>query len=128
MAGKGTVRVAWDETDGFVEVTFDNVVLETDADVAWLREELIARYQTFDGPFDCLIGLDGLRLERDAVRAFGEMRGELTNQFFASSRRYGGGRLVKTAVLTSGVLYDADRDIFATRQEAVRDLRASRGQ
>jgi len=126
VTDRGTVTVTWDETHRFAELTFDGVVLESEADVAWLRQELVGHYESFERPFDALICLDGLRLDREAVRAFGEMRADLTNTYFNSSRRYGGGRVVQTAVLTSSVLYDAGRDMFSSRDDAIRDLLESR--
>jgi hypothetical protein len=119
-------RFTLDPLHGFVEASFTNYILRTEADVIAWRAEVERELGRFGRKVDLLINLDGLAVKPSASRAFGVNRAAVLTQFTNISVRYGGDLATQTTVFTTAVRDGADANVYPTREAAVAALLEAR--
>lgn len=111
-----------DARRGFVEATFEGVVLATEDDVARWEKAVRAELAAFGGKVVLLINLDELQVRARAARAFGEARAGVLADHVERSFRYGGDGWTRTSINTSRVIYGADSNLYESREVALEAL------
>lgn len=120
------LRFTLDPEHGFVEASFRDYVLRTEADVLAWRAIVEREFARFGRKVDLLINLDGLVVKPSAARAFGVNRAAVLAQFTTHSVRYGGDLSTKTTVFTTAVQDGADANVYPSREAAVAALLEAR--
>ncbi|MBN1959389.1 MAG: hypothetical protein JW841_00455 [Deltaproteobacteria bacterium] len=106
-----------------VTMTFNNCVISSSDDAIEFMKVMTIHMQRHKTPADVLIDYSGLVVKASAASKFGSERAEFGRRFFQRSYRYNVENASSRSVLyTSKVIYGAETNICATREEALNAL------
>ena len=112
------IRFRYVAADDVVLAEFENVNVETAADVARWEREVDERLASFGRKLDLIINLDGLKIHPRTSRDFGRARAQVLGKHAHASYRFGGDGPTRVSINTSSVLDQADANLYATYEEA----------
>jgi hypothetical protein len=128
----GEMICSYDAKYDVVTLAFENVVLETEADVAWWMQSCDAFWKRFDvgkpahERKDLLVDMAGLVVKPAVAAAWNAARARLVAKYLRNTYRYGGERRTVTAVHLGQVLQKVDGTFYVDREEALAALLADR--
>jgi hypothetical protein len=122
---------AWNDV---VILSYKDLVLETDADVAWFEQECEEFWRRFHdstdecrrGPKDLLVDLGGIQVKPAVAGAWNMVRERMVQKHLRKTYRFGGERRTLTAIHLGEVLQKTDGTTFANREQAFAALLADR--
>ncbi len=112
---------------GIIEFIFDGCALETEDDVYDFFTAFRQKLDVFPAPRDCVICLDGLQVAPDVRPLYSHERASIARTCYRYSARYAGSPVIRIAVLTSAIRYQADATLYETREEAFAAILMRRG-
>jgi hypothetical protein len=126
-------RMIW-HYDGFRDVitlSYKDLVLETEADVAWFIQSCDAWWKHFDAGKaherkDILVDMGGIVVKPAVAGSWNTARGRMVERYLRRTYRFGGERRTVTAVHLGQVLQKVDGTVYADRAEALAALLADR--
>jgi hypothetical protein len=127
-------RMIWhyDARHDVVTLSYKDLVLETEADVAWFLRSCDAWWKHFDAgkPHerkDLLVDMGGIVVKPAVAASWNAARGRLVERYLRRTYRFGGERRTVTAVHLGEVLQKVEGTVYADRAEALAAFLADRG-
>jgi hypothetical protein len=130
---RGHMILHYDARYDVVTLAYEDVTIETDADVAWFEQSCAAFWKRFDGDKltherkDLLVDMGGIVVKPRIASSFNAARGRMAQKYLGKTYRFGGERRTITAVHLGQVLQKVDGTIYADREAALAALLADRG-
>jgi hypothetical protein len=125
----------YDAAHDLVTLRYADLMLESDADVAWFEQECEAFWRRFHESRpnvvrkDLLVDMTGIVVKPAVASAWNATRGRMAEKYITKTYRFGSGgldRRTATAVHLGQVLQKTDGTIYADRDQALSALLADR--
>ncbi len=112
------IQATRDAITGVIEFTFDACLIDTESRVHEFFAAFKNKLAKFPEPRDVVICLDNLTVAADVRPVYAKERAAVAGAFYRYSARYAGTPVIRIAMLTSGIRYQADATLYETREEA----------
>jgi hypothetical protein len=116
------IEHTYDPEFDVVNGRFNDVRLNTPADVERWRQESEAQYKAIGKRVDLLVDLDGLEVSASVRHEWTVARRYLADNYIGRIYRYNGKAWIRTHIYTGAVLEKAGGEIYATRDAALAAL------